>query len=243
MMRLLALLLLLANLLFFGWTQGWLDGPAGIQARGDREPERLSRQVNPELVQILSPQAARATAAPPVPVSTPAAPAASAAAAPASATVALVACLEAGPFAPTEVAAAEAVLRASLPDGSWVNVKANRPGLWMVYLGKLKDRDELLKRQEELRALRIEYDELRGPPELLPGLSLGRFEERGNAVNALEKFSLRGIRSAKVIEVRTPSANAWLRVDKAPAALASQAMALTAPALGKGFVPCATTTS
>ena len=111
---------------------------------------------------------------------------------------------------------------------------------WDYYADAADRRDP---KASPLRALRIEYDELRGPPELLPGLSLGRFEERGNAVNALEKFSLRGIRSAKVIEVRTPSANAWLRVDKAPAALASQVIALNAAALGKGFVPCAKTSN
>jgi hypothetical protein len=98
-----------------------------------------------------------------------------------------------------------------------------------------------LKKQEELRALRVEYDDLRSPPELLPGLSLGRFEERGNAVNALEKFSLRGIRTAKVIEVRTPSSTVLLRIDRAASVLAAQAAGLNSPALGKGFVPCTKT--
>lgn len=238
MMRALVLLLVLANLAFFAWTQGWLDEVTGIRAHGDREPERLGRQVQPELVQILSPQAARGTPPPPAQAA-PATPATVPTPAAAPSPAAPLACLEAGPFTGTEVAAAEAVVRAALPDGSWVSLKSSRPGLWMVYMGKFKDRDELQKRQEELRAIRVEYDELRGPPELLPGLSLGRFEERGNAVNALEKFSLRGIRAAKVIEVRAPSTSVSVRMDKAPAALAAQAMALSSAALGKGFVPCA----
>ena len=230
MLKALVLLLALANLVFFAWTQGWIDGPTGVRARGDREPERMGQQVQPELVQILPALAAK----------TGSAAAALPAAAPASmpAPPVPLACLEAGPFSATEVAAAEAAVRATLPDGSWVSVKSGRPGLWMVYLGKFKDRDDQQKKQEELRALRVEYDELRGPPELLPGLSLGRFEERANAVNALEKFALRGIRSAKVIEVRTPASNVLLRIDKAGPALVAQAAALSSAALGKGFVLC-----
>jgi hypothetical protein len=232
MLKALVLLLVLANLVFFAWTQGWIDGPTGVRAHGDREPERLGQQVQPELVQILPPQAIKAGLAP--------AAAALPTAAPASMPVppAPLACLEAGPFSGTEVAAAEAAVRAALPDGSWASQKSGRPGLWMVYMGKFKDREDLLKKQEELRALRVEYDDLRSPPELLPGLSLGRFEERANAANALEKFSQRGIRSAKVIEVRTPASTVLLRVDKAGPALAAQAQALNSAALGKGFVPC-----
>ena len=235
MLRALVLLLALANLAFFAWTRGWIDEVAGARALGDREPERLGRQVQPELVQILAPPARAASA-----------PAASAAlalptAAPASVSASPVslACLEAGPFSGTEASAAEAAVQAALPDGSWASVKSGKPGLWMVYMGRFKDRDSLLKKQDELRGLRIEYDELRGPPDLLPGLSLGRFEERGNAVNAHEKFSLRGLRTAKVIEVRTPANSILLRVDRAGPALAAQVTALSSPALGRGFALCA----
>ena len=246
MLKALVLLLVLANGVFFAWTQGWIDGPTGVRARGDREPERLGQQVRPELVQILSAPSAPAgpaSAAAAAPNATPAPPAppvtavtASAASMPTAA--APLACLEAGPFSGAEVAPAEAVLRSALPDGSWVSVKSTRSGLWMVYLGKFKDRDEQVKKQEELRAMKVEYDDLRSPPELLPGLSLGRFEERSNAVNALERFSLRGIRSAKVIEVRPPASTVLLRVDRASPVLAAQAIGLNSPALGKGFVPC-----
>ncbi|KNZ31378.1 MAG: hypothetical protein AD742_17595 [Methylibium sp. NZG] len=256
MLKGLLLLLVLANAVFFAWAQGWIDGPTGVRAHGDREPERLGQQVRPEVVQILSavppaksasgpggPMVVPATAASaptvvaptvsaPAPATPPAAPASVAAATPP------LACLEAGPFTPVEAAAAEAAVRSALPDGSWVSVKSSRPGLWMVYLGKFKDREEQLKRQDELRTMRVEYDDLRSPAELLPGLSLGRFEERANAVNAQEKFTQRGIRNTRVIEVRPPANTVLLRVDKAPPVLAAQALGLNSSALGKGFVPC-----
>ena len=259
MLKGLLVLLVLANAVFLAWSRGWIDGPTGVRAAGDREPERFSQQVRPELVQILpaaksasapggpSGASALAASAPPGSVPAPAlapssapsqAPPPPAAPASVAAASAPLACLEAGPFTPGEAAAAEAAVRSALPDGSWVSVKSSRPGLWMVYLGKFKDRDEQLKRQDDLRRIGVEYDDLRSPPELLPGLSLGRFEERANAANAQEKFSQRGIRNAKVIEVRPPNSTVLLRVDKAPPVLAAQALGLNSNALGKGFVPC-----
>lgn len=60
MIKWLALLLVLANVAFWGWTQGW-GGPAWPppEAR-QREPERLQQQVRPESIVVLSPKAASA---------------------------------------------------------------------------------------------------------------------------------------------------------------------------------------
>lgn len=234
MLRGLVLLLIVANLAFYAWSQGWLDSVVGVRAIGDREPERLARQVHPETVVVLPPTsadgspAAPTTAAPAPQAASPVPPAAQA-------------CLEAGPFSTAQVPAAEAAIQSALPtlqSGSWVNLKTDKPGLWMVYMGRYTDRDTLSKKQEELRRIKVEYDEVRSPPELDMGLSLGRFEERKNAFNALEQFAQRGIRSARVIEVRAPATTHMLRVDKADAALAAQLLALKSAALGKGFAVC-----
>jgi len=104
MLRTVLAALIAANLLFFGFTQGWLDGWFGLRADGDREPQRIVNQVRPETVVIL------------------------AAGPPASAAVAR--CLEAGPFGNLEAPAVEAALRAALPAGSWseVTVAGTAPG-------------------------------------------------------------------------------------------------------------------
>src|SRR5206468_6335808 len=62
MLRWLVALLLLANVAFYVWSQGWLDDVVGVRARGDREPERLTRQFHPEVIKILTPQAVAAAA-------------------------------------------------------------------------------------------------------------------------------------------------------------------------------------
>ena len=93
MLRGLLLVLLAANLLFFGFSRGWFDGFAGLQSHGDREPERIANQVHPASI-VLMPMAS----APPGTSGS---------------------CLESAPVAGAEAAAAEAALKGSLPPGSW----------------------------------------------------------------------------------------------------------------------------
>lgn len=102
MLRAAVLALIAANLLFFGFTRGWLDGLFGMHARGDREPERLASQVRPASIVLLA-----------------------SASAPRAGTLA---CLEAGPIAAADAAAAETALKGALPAGAWVDLRSESPG-------------------------------------------------------------------------------------------------------------------
>jgi hypothetical protein len=93
--------ILAANLLFFGFTRGWFDGVFGLHAGGDREPERLASQVRPESI-VLMPMASASGAS----------------------ISAAVSCLEAGPIAASDAAAAETTLRAALPAGAWNDIRS-----------------------------------------------------------------------------------------------------------------------
>lgn len=97
MLRTLVGLLLLANLLFFGWARGWLTPLVAPPHAGEREPERLAAQVRPELVRVLrSGNGGTAAKAP-------------------------AGCLEAGPYAEADVGIAEAaLLSAGVPTSAWV---------------------------------------------------------------------------------------------------------------------------
>ena len=250
MLRLLVLLLAAANLVFLAWTMGWLDDVVGVRAIGDREPERLERQVRPETVRILpgAPLRAGTTAAP----ANNAGGAAGGSATMATATTpttaptasvndatALPACLEAGPYNTVQFNAVEALLQLSLPLGSWTHLRSERPGLWMVYMGKFNDTDTMTKRQDELRRLKVDYEVLRAPSELAPGLSLGRFEVRANANNLLEQLTQRGVRYARAIEVAPASSTHLARIERPTPAVMTQLASLRADALGRGFQPCA----
>jgi len=217
MLRAVVIALVLANAAFFAWTQGWLDNVVGVRSIGDREPERLLRQIRPETIRIIP--TPTVVAAPPP------------------------ACLEAGPFAPAEIAAAEAALRAALPNataGTWVSLKTDQPGTWIVYMGKYPNRELLVRKQEELARRKVAFEEVNSPVTLDPGLSLGRFEERAAADKALAQFTQQGIRTAKVVELTPPASSFRLRVERADAALAAQLAEAKPEVLpGKPFVACA----
>jgi hypothetical protein len=217
MLRLWVVALLFANLVFYAWTQGWLDDVVGVRATGDREPERMTRQVKPELIRVLPPQGAASA-------------------------VAKAMCLEAGPFAADEIGGADAALQAALPAdlrSGVATVKLDKPGQWLVYMGKYPNRDALLKKAEELKRRNVKYDEVRSPPSLDGGLSLGRFDDRAGAERALTQFNLQGIHTARVVEVTPAGATFVLRAAAAQGALAARLGALKADALGKGFTECA----
>lgn len=227
MLRRLLFLLLLANLLFFAWSQGWLAEVTGLRPDPQREPERLARQVRPESVVVLPPPASASAARPAV--------------AAASAATEAPVCLEAGPFATGASVSAMATLRAlqpPLPAGSWVEVTIERPGAWLVVLPKPGGRDALARRDEELKKLRLPYEVLEAPEELAGSLSLGRYDDRDAADKALAQFSQRGVRPARVAELHAASTIHLLRAARADKALAAQLSAIRAETLGRGFLPC-----
>lgn len=209
-------LLLAANLGFLAWSQGWLDGVVGARAIGDREPERLTRQLHPEGVVVLAPGAASDAMAP-----------------------AAVTCLEAGPFNDAQWASAQAVAQAALPRAAWTTVNVDKPGTWLVYMGRYANRDAMTKKEDELKRRQLAYSEITDIAAFAPGLSLGRFDERASAVQALANFEQQGVRTARVVELTPPSVSHLLRVEKADAVQAAALAALKADALGKGFLACA----
>ena len=102
-------------------------------------------------------------------------------------------CASSGPFSPSEAAAAESALQGIAPAGSWVNVRTERPGTWVVYMGSYPDRETLRRKEDEIRRLRPDYEEVSLPSEGEFGLSLGRFDDRALAERALSRPD-RGIR-------------------------------------------------
>lgn len=218
MLKALVTVLLLANLAFFAWTLGWFDGFIGVRSIGDREPERFERQVRPEMIRVLPPGAATAAEEAPV---------------------AVLACFEAGPFADAELPAAQAAAQGLLPAGGWKTITTLQPGAWMVYMGRFATPDALTKKEEELARRQLAYELVITPPSLAPGLSLGRFEQRDAAAQALDQWARQGVRTARVVELAAAANQHLLRVDKAPPALAAQLAALKpTPGLGKGFGTC-----
>jgi hypothetical protein len=239
-LRALVLALLLADAVLLAAQWGLVDALTGgisasVRAAQQREPERLQRQVAPDALHILSPQAATAALA--------AAVASAAQAAAAASSAAAARCLEAGPFSSTEQTAAERSLRdaglvAGAEAGNWAVHKAGDSGAFMVYMGRYADRNLLQRKHDELKRMKLEAEDLHGLSNLQPGLSLGRFDSKAAADAALARMVQRGVRTAHVITLRPAQALTLLRVPVADAATRARLAGLRLPS-GPGFVACA----
>jgi hypothetical protein len=237
-MRGLLIALVVANLLVLAWS---LDVLPGVSRHREREPERLRQQVHPEAVQLITPTAASAAlqaAAAQRSNVTAAAPgaAAASAAADASATV----CLEAGPFATGEVAAAERGLRElKWPSLEWTPQRSERGGSYIVYQGRFADDTAMARRRDDYRRQQITAEEVRNSPDLQPGLQFGRYDTRAAADAALAQLGQQGVKAARVVTINIPVMVTLLRVERADGALAARLTQLNLPPAGSGFRPCA----
>ncbi len=223
MLRVVVLLVLLANALFFSWAQGWM-APLLPPRSEQREPERLATQVRPELITVLTPKAASAALAA----------GAAAASEPAS-----VVCLEAGPFTEASLAAAEnALSQNGVPDGSVTREQVALSVTWGVVMGRFADLESMRAKSDELKKLGVRSDELNAPASLLPGLRLGNFSDRYGAEAALNALTQKGVRSARVAELPSGPVQQWLRAARADAELQTRLKSLPPEHLGAGFRRC-----
>ena len=254
MLRALVLALLLANAGFYAWRSGWLaplHGVIGARPEGEREPQRLERQVNPQAVELLGhtrdpadPGAAPSAAGGPAMAESVAGAASAAAAgggalAGPAATEGLVqagACLEAGPFGPSQLAAAEAALQSALPGGGWTVRDLPPGGAWWVASGPYADAEALQRRLDELRRRRIAAEPAGPGMPLL--LVLSRHADRAGAEQELAALGGR-LRGARFVE-GVPQPMRALRVGAADGAAQVRLAALPPDRLhGRAFVACA----
>ena len=180
MLRLIVLLLLLANGAFYAWSRGLLVA-WGIAPVTQSEPQRLTQQIRPEALRLLSADEAR-----PAELSAAVAKAAE--------------CLQAGPFEDAQVAS----LRTSLgawPDGSWALEPTVEPARWIVYMGKYPSTEAVIKKKGELRQIGVSFQAVVNPA-LEPGLSLGSFKTENEANDHLTTLLERGVHTARVLVER-----------------------------------------
>jgi hypothetical protein len=263
MLRSLVLILLIVNAALFAWSQGWLNKVVGVQPDAQHEPQRMARQIHADKIVVRPPKSAspsgrtaegQAQGTSPdeantssTPVATPASAASTAGSTASSGPLAAVTaasagkdskCVEAGPFSAAEYAGAESAVRAVLPAGSWNSHTVAIQGLWLVYMGPYRDPDMFERKQVELRRIKgLNFEEVRTPANLAPGISLGRFTRIEDAEAGLAAMRNRGIRTARIVNLR-PAAE--VQVLKVPQASVGMQVALAGLKLpqGKGFSAC-----
>lgn len=226
MLRLAAIVLLLANAGYYAWSQGLLR-TWGLAPQEQAEPQRVAQQIRPETLRILRVREAAPATPAVAAASAPSAAPAEAPSAPSTPTV----CLQAGVLDQRQADAVRAAA-AALPQGSWRLESTPLPGRWMVYMGRFADDETLDKKRTELRARKVPYDRPNNPT-LEPGLSLGRYSTEEAAQRALTTLGNQGVRTAKVVQERPETPAFTLRLPALDSATRAQAEAQLRPALGE----------
>lgn len=173
-MRLLLLLLLLANLGFFAYHRYAGDS-------GDAAAQIAALQISPERIRTVAAAPASVPAsgkpAPPPPA----------------------ACVEWGPFGGPDVARADAALAAlALPADAVLRQVSDVDGYW-VHMAPMKTKAEVDRKLGELKALGVtDTFVVQDPGPWRNAVSLGLFKSEEAANAELERLRQRGVRSALV---------------------------------------------
>lgn len=228
MLRTIALVLLLANAVYFAWGQGLLAA-YGLAPARQSEPERLAQQIRPDAMQLVLPDASRPTASatvrtPPAPAKPPALPAG-------------VSCLQVGMFTESQARVLRPRLQAGLPAGSWSLESSGDSVRWIIYMGKYISKAAMNRKRQVLAQLELPFEPPLSPL-LNPGLSLGSFASRAEAEEALAQMNQRGLRSAKVVLERPELPSLWLKLPAVDAAMRMQLGALKLHLAGKAVQDC-----
>lgn len=177
MLRLLVLLLVLANAAYFAWARNLL-APIGLMPVQQSEPQRVAQQVRPEAVRVIPTDEARRIESAPAPKPPE--------------------CLQAGLFTDAEADALKSALE-GWPSGSWSIEPATEPARWIVYMGKYTDPAAMEKKKAELRAMNVAFEPLSNAS-LEPGISLGGYPTEAAAKQQMEALTQKGVRTAKVVQ-------------------------------------------
>ncbi len=257
MLRLLVLVLVLANAAYFAWTKNLL-APYGFSPASQSEPQRMTQQLRPEAMRITVPPqagttpAAQAAFAPASSSITASASSTTAGTSTATATAPLAAasrasapamasgpaeCLQAGLFNEEQTVVLRDKLQGTLPPNSWALENIADPGRWMVYMGKYSDAEALEKKRSELRRLRVSFEPLNNAA-MEPGLSLGSFSSKADADAQIARITKQGVRTAKIIQTAPEARGQKLRLPAVDAALRAQLEAIRPLLAGKQLKTC-----
>jgi len=224
-LKTLVLVLVLANGVYWAYTQGW-GATWGWGPANPSEPQRLKAQVQPAALKVVS--AVPVNDGIPVvpPASAPATTPAQESAAPTtqrpepinpeptalpSPTPPLavntlpkpepLACMQSQVLPKARAASVRQQLEglAAVPKTSWSWVSDTEPERWIIYLGRFASEDALERKAAQLEKMELKFVVL-DDADLSPGISVGMFKSQAEATQELNQLNRRGLRLARVIK-------------------------------------------
>ncbi len=217
MLRLFFLVLLLANGVYFAWSQGVFQD-IGFAPASQAEPERVTQQIRPEALRVVSAAEARRRTD-------------------SSGGTRGTECLQTGVFDDPQATVLRQTLEAGWPVGSWEFEPTVEPARWMIYMGRYPDAETVNRKKAELRQRRVLFQNL-PTPALEPGLSLGSFDAQDAAERQLAALAERGVRTARVVQERKEMRGQTLRLAAVDDTLRARLDELRTALAGKALRSC-----
>ena len=220
-MRLFVLILLLANLAFYGWAQY-------VPEMSSPEAQLLAQQINPDSIRLLSAtQAAARKSEPPKPA--------------ASKTVS---CMEWNGFGLDQIARAQEVLLPVSPGVKVTERKTEEATGWWIYLPPQANRQGAVQKVDELKRLGIEQfiEQLfivQEDPKFRFAISLGVFRSEEAAKIKMEQLQDRGVRTARIGPRPTPVVRISLQLREVLESAKPKVIELAKEFPGTAFQDCA----
>lgn len=223
-MRALLLILLLANLVLWAYQQSWL----GQMPPTGREPGRITQQIQPEAIRVLSEadlkqlrertkEGSTGAERKDVPM----------------------ACVEFGDFAADAAERVQARLEAMNLGVRLATISIEIPGWYMVYVPPLKTRAEADRTADELRGRGVrDLMVIEDNSALRNAISLGQFKDQDLALRHQSDLERRGIKGVRV-SVRSGGGTATrFRIKSPDATQVQQMTALQKEFAGTRITPC-----
>jgi hypothetical protein len=219
-MRILFLLLVLANVVFFAWSRYLSPGDAAA----DRAP--LGRQIEPERLRIVPPGELTATARrKPAPA--------------AQQPRAALNCIEWGSFTLPDALRAERALEPFALGPRLTQRRTEEQAGWWVFIPSQGTRQAAQTKAGELKGLGVEdYFVIQEDGAYRWGLSLGVFRSEEAAQARLARLREQGVRSARVGARETVVPKFWLQVSEVDAELEARLRELASRTEGSEIRAC-----
>jgi len=177
-MRLLVLILLLANVAFYAWVEY-------VPESSSAEAQLMAQQINPDSIRLLSAPPLAAARKPEAPKS--------------------VSCIEWSGFGRDDAVRAQEALLALSPGMLISERKLEETTGWWVFMPPQANRQGAVQKVEELKRLGIdEYFIVQEDAKFRFAISLGIFRSEEAAQKKLEQLQGRGVRTARVGPRTTP---------------------------------------
>ena len=207
-MRIVFFLLLLANVVFFGWAY------FGTGRTAD-EPQLMEQQLNPQEIRLLSPDqvaklaAERAKAIADRPKPPPRAP--------------VIACLELGAFNPVDAPRVQQALGPLALGSRLSQRRADDIASYWVYIPPLRSRQSANLKAAELKKLGVDdFFIVQEDPKFRLAVSLGVFKTEEAATARLAELRKKGVRTARVAPKETSVQKVYFAIREVPDALVAK---------------------